>query len=98
MSNQPTSEQQWIDQEGILFSDRDECEFCLGYKGGVKGNENVINGVVVCDYCHALYMTIRDREKKLKEIEQLVTKSASLGNSSEPLAVNQAETIPLERL
>lgn len=30
----------------------DNCEICHGTKGGVEGNENVINGVVVCDYCH----------------------------------------------
>ena len=35
---------------------RDGCEFCLGAKGGVPGNENVIGKVVVCDYCTALYM------------------------------------------
>lgn len=31
----------------------DKCEVCLGEKGGVRGNENVIDGVVMCDYCHA---------------------------------------------
>jgi hypothetical protein len=41
----------------------DNCEFCLGAKGGVKGNENVYksryhNGstrkVIVCDYCSSM--------------------------------------------
>jgi len=31
---------------------RDNCEVCKGSKGGVKGNENIINGKLVCDYCH----------------------------------------------
>lgn len=31
----------------------DNCEICHGRKGGVRGNENVIDGKVVCDYCHA---------------------------------------------
>lgn len=30
---------------------RDNCRRCNGAKGGVPGNENVINGVVLCDYC-----------------------------------------------
>lgn len=29
----------------------DNCEICKGSKGGVKGNENVVNGTVMCDYC-----------------------------------------------
>jgi hypothetical protein len=38
---------------------RDKCQFCYGMKGGVPGNENRIGGVIVCDYCHALYLNIR---------------------------------------
>jgi len=34
----------------------DNCEVCKGEKGGMKGNENVIDGVVTCDYCHAEQM------------------------------------------
>jgi hypothetical protein len=29
----------------------DNCERCKGRKGGVPGNENVVNGRVLCDYC-----------------------------------------------
>jgi hypothetical protein len=29
------------------------CDICDGAKGGVPGNGNLINGQVVCDYCHA---------------------------------------------
>ena len=31
----------------------DNCEVCKGTKGGIEGNGNVINGKIVCDYCHA---------------------------------------------
>lgn len=31
----------------------DKCEFCKGAKGGVLGNENILEGRVLCDYCHA---------------------------------------------
>lgn len=34
-------------------SELDACEVCGGAKGGVAGNENLIGGRVVCDYCHA---------------------------------------------
>lgn len=31
----------------------DNCRICGGHRGGVLGNENVVEGVVVCDYCSA---------------------------------------------
>jgi hypothetical protein len=31
---------------------KDDCQVCLGERGGVKGNENRIGGIVCCDYCH----------------------------------------------
>jgi hypothetical protein len=31
----------------------DNCRICGGYRGGLLGNENVIEGLVVCDYCTA---------------------------------------------
>ncbi len=31
---------------------KDNCQVCLGESGGVRGNENRIEGLVVCDYCH----------------------------------------------
>lgn len=33
--------------------DHDECTVCRGMRGGVPGNENIVDGVVMCDYCHA---------------------------------------------
>lgn len=38
---------------------RDDCSICHGRSGGVPGNENVIRGKLVCDYCHAADMTKR---------------------------------------
>ncbi len=32
---------------------RDKCEKCHGEKGGTPGNENIVNGRVLCDYCTA---------------------------------------------
>lgn len=31
----------------------DDCEICLGAKGGIKGNENIVDGIKMCDYCHS---------------------------------------------
>lgn len=31
--------------------ERDRCEECHGEKGGVPGNENIVDGRVLCDYC-----------------------------------------------
>lgn len=31
----------------------DDCSRCHGSRGGVKGNENIVNGVLLCDYCCA---------------------------------------------
>jgi hypothetical protein len=31
----------------------DNCSRCHGARGGVRGNENWVNGVLLCDYCHA---------------------------------------------
>jgi len=34
--------------------EKDKCEFCHGRRGGVPGNENVLeDGRCICDYCHA---------------------------------------------
>lgn len=32
---------------------RDKCEVCEGERGGTYGNENVVDGVIKCDYCTA---------------------------------------------
>lgn len=34
------------------MSEKDKCQCCLGEKGGVPGNENVLaDGTILCDYC-----------------------------------------------
>jgi hypothetical protein len=35
---------------------RDNCQVCHGTRGGQWGNENLVNGVVMCDDCHAEHM------------------------------------------
>ena len=48
---------------------KDKCEFCLGAKGGVRGNENKIGGVVVCDYCSELVIKIiKDRGEFVRKL------------------------------
>ena len=37
----------------------DNCQFCRGGKGNVKGNENVFAGVLVCDDCSILLSPIQ---------------------------------------
>ncbi len=32
---------------------RDKCEVCYGERGGVPGNENIIAGKIMCDFCSA---------------------------------------------
>lgn len=38
---------------------RDGCEICHGEQGGVPGNENRVNGLVLCDFCHAERLNVR---------------------------------------
>jgi len=39
-------------KEGITWHpSKDNCSICHGEKGGVKGNENIIDGKLICDYC-----------------------------------------------
>ena len=39
------------EKQMLAVNEKDDCEICGGEKGGTKGNENIINGVVMCDYC-----------------------------------------------
>jgi ribA/ribD-fused uncharacterized protein len=52
---------------------RDNCQVCLGTRGGVRGNENVIDGVITCDYCHADQLEGR-------KIEEFTGKNRFLSN------------------
>lgn len=33
--------------------EKDDCQICNGKNGGTKGNENIVDGIVMCDYCSA---------------------------------------------
>lgn len=44
---------QGITMHVIKGNTKDGCETCQGARGGVPGNENIIDGKKVCDYCHA---------------------------------------------
>lgn len=33
---------------------RDKCQMCYGNMGGVYGNEQIVRGVIMCDYCEAI--------------------------------------------
>ena len=39
--------------ERMIRPPKDGCQVCNGECGGVKGNENIIDGIVMCDYCDA---------------------------------------------
>ena len=34
---------------------KDACQICHGAKGGVPGNENLTDGIVMCDYCLVIH-------------------------------------------
>ena len=48
------------------MSEKCGCELCNGTRGGVPGNENRIDGKLVCDNCHADMM--RDTASKHKDM------------------------------
>ena len=37
----------------VMLDQKDACERCHGARGGIPGNENIVDGVTLCDYCHA---------------------------------------------
>lgn len=37
---------------------KDNCEMPLCQHKGVPGNENMIRGMTMCDYCHAIYLVL----------------------------------------
>lgn len=39
-----------------MMAERDACQVCKGKRGGEPGNENLVNGVVMCDYCHSQWL------------------------------------------
>jgi len=59
---------------------KDSCEVCLGTRKGVPGNENIINEVVMCDYCSVL----QEKEYKMPEIGK---KEYEIGKLSDLLPI-----------
>ena len=49
-----------------LIQEKDDCQVCHGENGGVKGNENILDGVVMCDVCTAGWMgpTLGEKRKR----------------------------------
>lgn len=43
-------------EEVVHALGKDACTVCHGANGGVPGNENIVNGVLMCDYCTAADM------------------------------------------
>ena len=50
------SEAKHTDLDHTYHYEPDNCQVCKGEKGGLLGNENIIKGIIVCDYCHVDYM------------------------------------------
>lgn len=46
---------------------KDACEVCKGERGGMPGNENIVEGKVVCDYCTVDIMDARYTIDQLDE-------------------------------
>lgn len=59
----------WVRHIRDGMPERDNCQVCMGAKGGTKGNENVIDGVVTCDYCHAAQMPV---PYTIREIDEAI--------------------------
>jgi hypothetical protein len=53
---------------------RDNCQVCEGFRGGVRGNENIVEGITLCDYCSVTY----DSLKKLIEAQYPAIKSFNI--------------------
>lgn len=45
-----------VAEEEIFLKEHDNCQMCYGIKGGEKGNENILHGVKMCDYCTAHFI------------------------------------------
>ena len=46
---------------------KDNCQLCHGKKGGVAGNENIVDDIIMCDYCHVEYMESEERVRNKTE-------------------------------
>jgi hypothetical protein len=48
----PAHDWRWLKRR-VLHPTQDDCSRCEGKRGGVPGNENIVKGKVLCDYCSA---------------------------------------------
>ena len=44
-----------------MIKEHDNCYICHGSRGGVKGNENIIDNIVLCDYCMVDYLAFKNK-------------------------------------
>jgi len=79
----------------MSFTRRDNCSRCKGLKGGEPGNENIINGKVLCDYCHADDMEMEERLRgrfhKMMADTDLTAPHAKLGDLYELISLDDLE-------
>jgi hypothetical protein len=72
--------------------DRDNCQVCLGLRGGVPGNTNRWLGIAVCDYCSARSVPVVAGQVSASDVamhrfalsEQLLLLRRTLGDSDIP--------------
>jgi hypothetical protein len=55
-----------------------QCRFCKGARGGVPGNENIVYGMTICDYCHSDIITVERtvRDETLRAAGRLAINEA----------------------
>lgn len=66
---------------------KDKCHFCKGERGGVPGNENIVHGMTICDYCHADIITVERavRDETLVASKNIVDLTISDFAEGEPV-------------
>lgn len=73
---------------------RDFCEVCPG-DTGVRGNEQIVDGVVMCDDCHARHMvrTVDGRREVSVDVQRVVQSlraTIALNRSQPPQVIAKA--------
>lgn len=59
---------------------RDDCQFCRGARGGVRGNENIVQGIVCCDDCSVIAGRLLDNA--IKKIDEWLGASGAYSSLS----------------
>lgn len=72
MSNKIQHAQNKQNKQNNEDEEKDKCQFCLGAKGGKPGNENFIDGVIICDYCYSLLQDIEAERDRIEEKKDTV--------------------------